>query len=345
MFEQVELLNRILCFTPFWALIDVLLVVHFFISWIRSAKKTKWKIDCWYLTLFLTFFPSLFLLYPFNGSIFNNVATMGLQYRILPYIDLAFFISVLGYLSIWIGRYLFDFTRGNFPLIVLFQLAKPICRIVENNMKSKRICLLMGISAFIMGITILTIQFNAGSLFNARGVFLSHPYLRPLFNLTVSIIPIAFSFFAARLIQFKEKIYLYFILILFLFTLFFGMRSLGLGALLGLFIQRIYYREGQCSLIKLFGVCVGLFLFAVALGQLREGSHDLNIFPIFIDKLCYGNNFSDTRDFAWILSCWDEEYLYGKTYLAALISFIPRVFSSIRGRMEHFHVHQRFNGL
>jgi hypothetical protein len=343
MFEKIELFNRALCFTPIWGIVDLVLIVHFFLSWYHSAKKTKWKIDFWYLNLFLTFFPSLFLLYPFNGSIYNNVATMGFQDRILPYVDRAFFISALGYLSVWIGRYLFDFTRGNFPLILLFRLTRPIVQVVENNIKSKRAHLFIVFTAILLGSLILAIQFKAGCFFNARGFFLKEPFLRPLFNLTISIFPIAFSFLALRYIQFKEKTCLKFIVALLLFTLFFGVRSLGLSGLLFLFAQWIYYREGQCSFTKLAGICLGLFFIAVVLGQLREGHFNLlEVFPILFAKLFYGNNFSDTRDFAWILSFWDEEYLYGKSYLAALISFIPRVFSSLR---EEWGISMYTNGL
>lgn len=66
MTEQVELFQRTLCFTPIWGVVDLLLILHFFISWRRSAKKTRWKMDFWYLTLFMMFFPSLFFSLPFQ---------------------------------------------------------------------------------------------------------------------------------------------------------------------------------------------------------------------------------------------------------------------------------------
>jgi len=37
----------------------------------------------------------------------------------------------------------------------------------------------------------------------------------------------------------------------------------------------------------------------------------------------YGNTFSDVRDFAWMLSGWDENFALGKTYLSGFFSFIP----------------------
>jgi oligosaccharide repeat unit polymerase len=332
MTENIELFDRALCFTPIWALVDIFLIFHFFFSWYRSVKRTKWKIDFWYLTLSIALFPSLLLLYPFNGSIYNNIFTMGFQYRILPYVDLAFAISVLGYLSIWGGRYLFDYTRGNFPLIIAFQLTRPICQIVENNIKSRRAYLFVILTAFFFGVAILGIQFKEGCFFNARGLFLKEPLLRPLFNITVSILPIATSFLALRYIQFKEKKCLIFAFVLLLFTLFFGVRSLFLNGILFLLTQGLFYRKGQCSFVKLVGIGFCLFFIAVLLGNLREGEDFSlqNALTALLFKFFYGNNFSDTRDFAWVLAFWDEEYVYGKTYLAALISFIPRVYSSMR---------------
>lgn len=256
---------------------------------------------------------------------------MGFQYRILPYIDMAFFISVLGYVSVWLGRYIFDFTRGNFPFILLFQWTRPISRIMEENVKSKRAVAGILFLTMTLGLCILVIQFKAGSFFNARAWFMKEPFLRPIFNVAVSLFPIALGMMAYRIIQFKEKKSALFFCCLLIFTLFFGVRSIALSSILALLLHWIYYREGNFSFFKLAGVCGSLIFFAIAWDYMRQGEYSITTAVVnFGSKLFYGNNFSDTRDFAWILSCWDEEYLLGKSYLAALISFVPRVFSSLR---------------
>jgi hypothetical protein len=48
------------------------------------------------------------------------------------------------------------------------------------------------------------------------------------------------------------------------------------------------------------------------------------------NELLYGNQFSDVRDFAWILSHFDGNYLYGKTYIAGYSPFIPSALSDFR---------------
>lgn len=331
MTEQVGFFDQILCFTPLWGILDLLLIFHFCWSWRRSAVRTGWKIDFWYLTLLVTVFQSILILYPFNASIFNAPFTVGRLPEILPFIDQAFLISVLGYISLWTGRYLFDFSKGRFPLITLFQMAQPFSRLIENNVKSRKGYLFLTFATIMLGLFILAIQLKEGCFFNARGWFLKQHELRPIFNITISIFPIAFAFLALRYIQFKEKSCLKYIFILFLFSIFFGIRSLGVGGLFFLFMQWVFYREGRFSLMKSMGICGILFLCAVLLGNLREGTLNLvDSAGHFLINFFYGNNFSDTRDFAWILAFWDGEYLYGKTYLAAFISFIPRFLSSIR---------------
>jgi hypothetical protein len=46
--------------------------------------------------------------------------------------------------------------------------------------------------------------------------------------------------------------------------------------------------------------------------------------------LLYGDTFSDLRDFAWVYSGWNHVFWAGKTYLAAIMAFIPRVASEFR---------------
>ena len=47
-------------------------------------------------------------------------------------------------------------------------------------------------------------------------------------------------------------------------------------------------------------------------------------------ELLYGNQFSDLRDFAWILSGFDGNYVLGKTYLAGFTPFVPSYLSDFR---------------
>jgi hypothetical protein len=85
--------------------------------------------------------------------------------------------------------------------------------------------------------------------------------------------------------------------------------------------------------LKVLRGCIILFILiflALELEKIREG------IPIFhssfgiFSSLVYGNHFSDTRDFAWVLANWDHEYLLGLGYLANIFSFIPSAFLPFR---------------
>ncbi|GIO12254.1 hypothetical protein J19TS2_18090 [Cohnella xylanilytica] len=85
------------------------------------------------------------------------------------------------------------------------------------------------------------------------------------------------------------------------------------------------------NLIK--SIVIGfLFVFlAIYIGDIRDHQFNplVSLSQLTI-KILYGNNFSDLRDFAWVLSGWDKEFLYGKTELAGIMSFIPSSVSSLR---------------
>ena len=57
-------------------------------------------------------------------------------------------------------------------------------------------------------------------------------------------------------------------------------------------------------------------------------------FSQITNELLYGNTFSDIRDGAYILKGFEQntngQFVYGKTYLAALFSFVPSSFSTFR---------------
>src|SRR5579872_2113272 len=121
MFEKIDVCYEALRFTPFVGFIDICLIIHFFYSWFRSARKTGWTLDFWYLILFISIIQWLCILYPFNSSIYNDIKALGNLDRIDPLVDKAFLIGVLGYVFIWVGRYVFDLSRGRFVIFRVFQ--------------------------------------------------------------------------------------------------------------------------------------------------------------------------------------------------------------------------------
>jgi hypothetical protein len=82
--------------------------------------------------------------------------------------------------------------------------------------------------------------------------------------------------------------------------------------------------------IKFFTVAAATVLIGAALlgmGKIRSGATESSSQA---DEILYGDNFSDVRDFAWVLSRWDREELHGKSYIAGALGFIPRELISYR---------------
>ena len=70
---------------------------------------------------------------------------------------------------------------------------------------------------------------------------------------------------------------------------------------------------------------------------MRDGGH-INGFGKLFNDIAYGNTFSDVRDGAYVLYGFDQKYdsfLYGKNYLADLMSFIPSSISHFRSTWSY----------
>lgn len=331
--EKIALFNQALLFSPFWGGIDLCLIVHFFVSWFRSVKRTGWKIDFWYLTLLIGIVQHLLFIYPFNASPFNIHAMGSLQTKLEPYIDQSFMIGVVGYVCIWIGRFLCTRTMlpRNAKRMRSLPFYLPLAKIIENNVKSLSAFLSLYTLSITLGLILLCIQLSNGFFFNGRDLFLSSNLFRPLFNFLLSLFQVLIFFISLRFAQINRKKYLLFFIPLLMISLCWGIRGIILGGLLQLWMQTVFYKEGRVSLIKSGCFLFCLLLSAILIGNIRAGS--FNVFQSLSSTLfsyLYGNNFSDTRDFACILSNWDGEFLYGKSYLAGILSFIPRTFLFIR---------------
>lgn len=329
---KIDLFSQAIRFSPFWMSIDLLLIMHFIFSWYRNWKKTKWKIDFWYFTLFYNFFVIVLLMYPFNGSIYN-VKAVGMSFfsQMDGYIEQAFCITIIGYLSIWIGRYVFDFTKDQLPIFSVFKLFTPLARLIENNLRSAR----AGLFLFLLSITLLSfvlvLQSAELQFFNPRKFFLENDSLRPIFNLTLTIFQVSIPFLGIRYLQYKDKLSKYLLVLIFTLSIFLGIRGIVVLNMLSIILFGIFKKKGNFNVSKLFIQCLALIFLGILIDCLRHGQFN----PIlsmthFLIEFFYGNHFSDTRDFGLILSSWDQNYVYGKTYIAGFLSFIPRFLSDFR---------------
>jgi oligosaccharide repeat unit polymerase len=165
-----------------------------------------------------------------------------------------------------------------------------------------------------------------GFTFNLREEVLGDSLLRPIFNFViVSFTPLVIIILMMRYFNFKKKKELFLVLILIIIVVFSGIRGPILSPLFLSLIIYFIYKKKNVNLLKLFFISFIFLLIAIYLGNLREGNLSfINYVKSIPYKIFFGNNFSDLRDFAWILAYWDGVFIHGKSYLAALLSFIPR---------------------
>jgi oligosaccharide repeat unit polymerase len=339
--HKYELFDGLVVYSIFGIIIDVVLIVHFLASWKYESAKTGWKIDYWFVTIFMTFFLNLLLAYPFMASTINNISIGENNEIVYQYVDMAFYISITGYISLWIGRLIFDVSSKYNPLYIFLALTRPFEKIIENNINSFYANLMFFGSFLLANSIIVVFQFSSGNIFDSRNYFLQNLQIRPLYNLVVSIYPFTSTYIAARIVQknlLVDKVMLVLGVVL---SATLGSRFVILTVFINLISLYAFKKYKEVRALTLLKILVfGLFLILVALyiSDVRELQFNpLITFSKTGLSIFYGNTYSDVRDFAWILSKWDFNYLNGSSYLSALFSFIPSVISPLRGESSISH--------
>ncbi|WCT14917.1 hypothetical protein [Mucilaginibacter jinjuensis] len=318
--------------------IDVLLIIQFFVSWYISYKKTGWAIDVWNLTLLMTYFFPFLVLYPFASSIFNVISVGTHVKAIRGSINQAYFISLVGYMSYFLGSRIFKLFKFKTPIYwgLILPLKNTVGKAYQRVLLNKditKIIFLIYCAALAM---MLAAAYKAGSFNNPRAFFYKDDSIRAYYNLTVSLSGIVSGIIIARIFQFNllsDKVYLG----LFMFVnLFIGSRSFALSPLASMFTLAIFLVWKGRIKIKQMAIYGGVILaLVVVLSNFRAGStpvksHAKELKGGPLTEILYGNTFSDLRDFAWCLSAWNGDYYYGKTYLSAFMSFVPSTLSPFR---------------
>lgn len=332
--QSIELFNGALKFNIHLFIINIVVLFHFFLSYFFLCYKRGYKVDFWHFTIFLGYILPFNIIYPFAASDLNYNTIGSKIYLIQNSVDKAYLITIIGYFFTYVGFYYHDFTRKN---SVLYKISNNINSIFTELMyfsiKSKiSFRIIYFFSLFLVMLFLVRVVSIYGFSFHIRAVALSDASLRPLFNFIImSIVPITVTISIIRYYHNRNKVTLIGVLILVTTLVMSGSRGAIFGPILTAFVIFIISKRKDIKLSKLITVGSLLLILVIYLGELRNGHSSLiNAFAVFLPKIFYGNNFSDIRDFAWILTYWDGEYIKGKSYFAALLSFIPRSISDFR---------------
>ncbi len=155
-------------------------------------------------------------------------------------------------------------------------------------------------------------------------------FLRPIYNFTITLAPLLITFLSLHFLQLKEKWCKILLIIAFIMSIFYGIRSVLIQTLVFYYAFSIFKNQGHFKIARVLASLCIIILLALELEKIREGIPLFHFSSGIFPSLVYGNQFSDTRDFAWVLAEWDQKYLFGLGYLANILSFIPSTLLSFR---------------
>jgi len=312
--------------------IDVVVIIGFVVSYFRNCYSKGYRLDFWYLFVFLNCIFVNCILYPFSKSSLNVIALGGLYEQAAQYSDQAFVICLFGYAGVLVGGRCWDLRLG----IGVRRRVSGLLDLIPNQslrlMNSEPTLLTQAMICLLLQALILSIYFKeAGIAFDLRSYTMVNPSLRPLARFAADYSVLIASHCLARFVDRREPVMLLSTASLGAGLLFFGARGN---------IAEIFLMVGICWIVSLrqrIGILrlgmvafVGLFIIFYV-GMLRVGEYSpALVFVRMPIEIFFGNAFSDLRDFALVLSFWNGSLFLGKTYLAAVFAFVPRYLSPFR---------------
>jgi hypothetical protein len=331
----------------FTDLLALACIAHFFWSYYWNCYRKGYNMDVWHFTLLYDVFV-IHVMLPFSRSDLNAFA-LGVWNirRTQDHVTESYLISALGYICIVLGGSLWRIHLG-------FGIRQLFSRIIELPARGSLLLLrsrvlLIAHAAIVVAIMVgvLLYYFKAdGFGFNLRKFLLVNTALRPIAQFSAFYAVLIGSYSLARLYEYRERSMMVVVSLIVVGLLFYGERG-NIAGLASMTVLVFFLRRGRkLNLLRLgMGICCA-FVLVSALDALRNGGFSLHSMAAgFVISTFYGNSFSDTRDFALVLSYWDGHYLLGKTYLAGLIAFVPRFLSSFRDTWSYGVVTATIAGL
>jgi oligosaccharide repeat unit polymerase len=312
--------------------IAIACVVHFLWSYYWNCYRKGYSMDIWHFSLFNSLLV-IHVMMPFARSDLNVFAVGPvLLRRVQSHVTQSYLISAFGYVAVLIGG---NFWRLNLGLGFRSGFSRVIELPARGSLlllRSKSLLVLNGVISLTLLLGVVLYYFTRfGFGLNMSSILIVTPSLRPIAQFSAFYSVLISSYCIVRFYVYKEKILLPIIILSILGLIFFGERS-NIANIFMLVILGMFIRRGRrLKLIWLIGGLFAAISLALFMDAFRRPNFSLTtVMASFALSLFYGNSFSDTRDFALVLSFWDGQYLLGKTYLAAIIAFIPRSLSTFR---------------
>ena len=312
--------------------LDLFAIVLFAISYYRRCYRRGYRIDFWHAELFLMcVFPNMIML-PFAASELNIIVVGRDLDAVVDAVPKVFLITLVGYLAVVLGGKLWRLQAGLGIRKATVHVLDVVPRCSMMLMSSRSVLVFQAAVCVLLQFLILALYFSAsGFAFDLRAYTFENPTLRPIALLISTYSIVIASHCLARYMDSKERILLLSTLALTFGLVFFGARGNLVAIYMSVLLCYFVKLRDKISLLRIAAVMGTIVIVGFYLGSLRAGSYSLaGFFGTFVDVVFYGNTFSDLRDFAWVYSAWNHVFWGGRTYLAAILSFVPRFASHFR---------------
>ncbi|MDE1149991.1 MAG: oligosaccharide repeat unit polymerase [Azospirillaceae bacterium] len=277
----------------------------------------------------------IIVMYPFAWSANNILATSRHFESIVVHIDKALYITIGGFVCMVLGI---------LAARVLNRRQPAGCELIYHTLargwqSGGGVALGVMIVAGLTGVLFL-MGFQA---FVARSLVFERNDLRPFYNLWSQVVP----FFAINAIVFgavnRKWGAVAIGLAMAALGIIGGNRTVAILTMMQVGVILAMPKRFRNLPVMLLAA-LGLASLAVTIGSLRDAS--MTDQRDFLFSLLYGNDLSDLRDFAWILTGMDDSPLYwGKTYIAGYLSFIPAFMFPFREEFGFGRVSPQLAGL
>jgi oligosaccharide repeat unit polymerase len=312
--------------------IDVIAIGHFLISYYRNCYRKGYRIDFWHAQLFLCCVLPNMLMLPFAASEVNAITLNTDLPGVVEAVPTVFLITLVGYVAILAGGGLWRLQAGLGVRKAAINLLDVVPGCSRMLMSSRNVLVFQSLLCVTLQASILGYYFSkSGFGFSLRTFTFENPGLRPIALFISNYSIVIASHCLSRYVDTKERILLRCTLLQTLGLAFFGSRGNLLNIFFPVLMCYLIMRRTSISLFRIARLSIVILVFAFYLGSLRAGEYDVgDFFDSLAFLLLFGDNFSDLRDFAWVYSKWDHVLWSGKTYLAGILSFVPRFLSPFR---------------
>lgn len=287
------------------------------------------------------FYVKIVLMYPFALSP-ENILAVGNDFPvILSHLDQALHITAAGVAAMACGMVLSRATAA----VPHDGWAPPL---IDRLLDRLHDALLRGWSgrasvaaAFCLaaGSTLLLLALGFEPL--KRDLAFERPEVRPAYNLWSQLLPFAAMCLAARGLALGSSGTVLLAVLVALAGALGGNRTVVVLTLAQIWVMWAMPARRRGLLLPLLGAAAVLGV-ALAINAARGTT---GIGADALDEFLYGNQLSDVRDFAWVLSGLRGEYYHGLTYLAGYLAFVPTALLEFRYDMAFGRVSATLAGL